>query len=299
MQIHELNSEVACLRFTIANAYLSGRPGSSWVLIDTGMAVHAGTIRQAAAARYGEHSRPEAILLTHGHFDHAGSALALAEEWDVPVYAHPLEAPFLSGRSPYPPKDPTVGGAMAFFGRFFPSSTVDLGDRRRELREGIVPGMPGWSWYHTPGHCAGHVAFFHHDTATLIAGDAVVTMDLDSPLGPVMEPRVCRPPAPFTYDWRQAHWSVELLAELRPAHLGAGHGQPMSGASVVEGLTTLAANFPVPKRGRYAFEPARTDENGIVFLPPPAPDPLPAVAAGIGAALLASWAIHYAGRRSD
>ena len=29
MQIHELNPDVACLQFTIANVYLAGRPGSS------------------------------------------------------------------------------------------------------------------------------------------------------------------------------------------------------------------------------------------------------------------------------
>src|SRR5689334_22092208 len=110
MQNHELTTDVACVEFTIANVYLAGRPGSSWVLIDAGCPVNAAAIRQAAAERYGPHSRPEAIVLTHGHFDHTGSAPALAEAWDVPVYAHPLETPFLSGKSAYPPKDPTVGG---------------------------------------------------------------------------------------------------------------------------------------------------------------------------------------------
>ena len=39
-----------------------------------------------------------AIILTHGHFDHAGSALALAREWDVPIYAHLLELPYMYGQ---------------------------------------------------------------------------------------------------------------------------------------------------------------------------------------------------------
>jgi glyoxylase-like metal-dependent hydrolase (beta-lactamase superfamily II) len=298
MQTHELNPYVTCLQFTIANVYLAGRPGSSWVLMDAGLPVNAGRIRQAAAERYGTNSRPEAIVLTHGHFDHTGAAPALAEAWDVPIYAHPLEAPFLSGRSAYPPKDPTVGGAMAFFGRFFPSATVNLGGRLRPLSEGVVPGMPGWTWVHTPGHTAGHVSFFHPESATLVAGDAVVTMDLDSPLAAVLKPRLSRPPAPFTYDWKAAGESVELLAGLRPMHIGAGHGTPMSGEEALGGIAALAADFPAPKRGRYARQPARFDENGIVFLPPPVPDLLPVAAAGVGMALIASWLVRRSGRRA-
>jgi glyoxylase-like metal-dependent hydrolase (beta-lactamase superfamily II) len=297
MKIHELTAEVACLQFTIANVYLAGRPGSPWVLMDAGIPSNAAAIRQAAAERYGPDSRPAAIVLTHGHRDHAGAALELARAWDVPIYAHRLEAPFLTGKSPYPPKDPTVGGAMAMLSRFFPYTTMDLGHRLRELREGLVPGMAGWTWHHTPGHTAGHVAFFHPEESILIAGDAAVTMDLDSAAGLFSQaPRISRPPAAFTYDWDAAAKSVAVLAELTPRHLGAGHGLPLSGEAVAHELAALAADFPAPKSGRYAAQPARTDEHGIAFLPPPVPDPLPVIAAGIGLALLATWTIRRQAR---
>lgn len=78
----------------------------------------------------------------------------------MPVYAHRLERPFLTGRSSYPPKDPTVGGAMAFLSRFFPAHALDLGSRLADLPAGEPPGMPGWRWFHTPGHAPGQVAFF-------------------------------------------------------------------------------------------------------------------------------------------
>jgi glyoxylase-like metal-dependent hydrolase (beta-lactamase superfamily II) len=50
--------------------------------------------------------------------DHAGSAADLADLWDAPIYVHPLEIPFVTGRQ-YPPGDPTIGGFLALLGRFF------------------------------------------------------------------------------------------------------------------------------------------------------------------------------------
>ena len=38
-----------------------------------------------------ENLRPVAVLLTHGHFDHAGAAAQVAEAYHIPVYAHELE----------------------------------------------------------------------------------------------------------------------------------------------------------------------------------------------------------------
>src|SRR5206468_51872 len=113
-----------------------------WVLIDTGVSGYSAMILQAAQARFGENSNPKAIILTHGHFDHAGNAVELARHWEVPVYAHPLEFPYLTGESAYPTKDPTVGGAMAFMSRFFPSRTANISEVLRDLpATGVVPGL--------------------------------------------------------------------------------------------------------------------------------------------------------------
>lgn len=300
MPVEEITPGVARLRTLIANIYLVGRPGGPWVLVDTGTPGNAARIRDAAELRFGRDTRPEAILLTHGHWDHAGSALPLAEYWDVPIYAHRLERPFLSGKSAYPPKDPMAGGAFSFLSRFFPSSTVDLGARLYDLPEGgEAPGLAGWRWHFTPGHAPGHVAFFQRDESVLLAGDACITMDLDSAMGIVaQEPRISRPPAPFTYDWDQAQRSVELLADLRPTAIGAGHGEPMFGRAVAIGLADLARDFPRPRRGRYAVEPARADETGVTFVPPPAPDPAPKIAAAVGLAAVALGAVVVLSKRS-
>jgi glyoxylase-like metal-dependent hydrolase (beta-lactamase superfamily II) len=176
-------SDVGRLYIAFVNLYFLGARGGEWVLVDTGLPASAGLVRRRAAERYGEGSRPAAIVLTHGHFDHAGNVIELAREWDVPVYAHRLELPYLTGRSDYPPQDPTVGGALGFMSRAFPHSGIDRGPRVRELpADGTVPGAPEWRWLHTPGHTAGHVSLFLERDRFLIAGDALATVDQDSPL---------------------------------------------------------------------------------------------------------------------
>src|SRR5215217_2318631 len=97
-----------------------GEPGRPWLLVDAGLPGSARLVRRAVAGRFGAGARPEGILLTHGHFDHVGAAHDLAEGRDVPIVAHPLEAPYLTGRSDYPPRDPTMGGAMAQMSRLMP-----------------------------------------------------------------------------------------------------------------------------------------------------------------------------------
>jgi len=283
----------------IANIYMVGGAGGPWVLVDTGTPGNVAKIRESAAQRFGPNSHPTAILLTHGHWDHAGSARELAEYWDVPVYAHRLERPYLTGKSEYPPKEPLAGGAFAFFSRFFPTRTVNLGDRLHDLPDGgEVPGLSGWRWHFTPGHAPGHVAYFERYDSTLLAGDACTTMDLDSVMGMLTEEaRISRPPAAFTYDWEQAHASVELLADLRPKTLATGHGEPMTGNVVTAGLAELARNFPRPRSGRYAHEPARTDQLGLVSVPPPVPDPVPKIAAAVGLSSLALGAVIVLSRR--
>ncbi len=274
--ITRIAPDVGWLPVSFANVYFVGRPGSKWVLIDAGLPGWAADIFAAAEARFGAGSRPEAIVLTHGRIDHAGSALALAEMWDVSIYAHRLEIPFLIGRSPYPPPDPTVGGALAFLSRFFPRLSRNLGARLRELRTPKVPGAPNWVWFFTPGHSPGHVSFFRDSDRVLLAGDAFATVNMDSWSGLLTGRRqLSRPPAPFIIDWQAACASARELATLRPNVVGCGHGVPSSDSDLPERLEDFAKRFRAPRRGRYVKQPARTDENGIVDLPPAPLDLVP------------------------
>ena len=133
--------------------------------------------------------------------------------------------------------------------------------------------MPGWELHPTPGHTPGHVSLWNESTRTLIAGDAVVTLNQNSPVAFLAQtPTISQPPPYATYNWHQARQSAHSLAELEPFYLCTGHGVPMRGASVPEALKEFVKHFPIPKRGRYVHSPARFNRGGPVFIPPPAPD---------------------------
>jgi glyoxylase-like metal-dependent hydrolase (beta-lactamase superfamily II) len=272
----------------ISNAYLVGSR-EQWVLIDSGTHGYADTISEAAEQRFGADKPPESIYLTHGHFDHAGSAGTLAEQWDVPIYAHRLELPFVDGRSKYPPPDPTVGGFMSQVIRFIPDHKIDLNGFVEVMPNRKLPGLDGWESIHTPGHTPGHVSFFRKSDGTLIAGDAFATVNQDNVFELMSKrPQVCRPPAYYTIDWEQAQDSVRKLAKLKPRLLAAGHGEPMSGPEALRGLQRLAQDIHAPSHGRYVEQPVEADEDGITNLPPAAPDPVKrtATAVAVGGAAI-------------
>ncbi|MEK0083221.1 MBL fold metallo-hydrolase [Benzoatithermus flavus] len=257
--VDQVTPDLTRLRFLFVNLYLWGEPGSgNWVLIDAGLNGAAEAILATAEERFGKDARPAAIVLTHGHFDHVGALPELLERWgDVPIHAHPLEMPHLTGRADYPPPDPTVGkGAMALLSFAYPNKASDFGARVRPLPEdGSVPFMPGWRWLHTPGHTAGHVSLFRDRDRCLIAGDAFTTVKQESLYAVLtQEQEVHGPPAYFTPDWAAARQSVEKLVSLHPAIGATGHGTPMRGEELAKGLAHLVEEFgevAVPSQGRY------------------------------------------------
>ncbi len=279
--IERIAPDVGWQPISFVNAYLVGRPGESWALIDTGLPGRADQIFAAAEGRFGAGSKPEAIYLTHGHFDHAGSAQQLAERWEVPIFAHRMELPYLTGRSDYPPPDPTIGGAIAFLSRFMPHRTRDVGERVRELPNDNLPGLAGWRWIATPGHSPGHVSFFRESDRVLLAGDAFATMNMDSWVGLVSgKKELARAGAPFNMNWDATRASIKKLAELRPHVVGCGHGIPMTGSALPDRLESFANRFRRPRHGRYVAAAAEVSEAGVLELPRAPFDPIPLATAG-------------------
>ena len=246
---------------------------NAWALVDAGLKWSAQEIKDMAKALFGEESRPSAIILTHGHFDHVGALPSILKDWDVPVYAHPLELPYLTGQSSYPPSDPFVGGGLMSLMSFsYPKGPIDIRENVRPLPDdNSIPGFPEWKYIHTPGHSPGHISLFRESDKLLIAGDAFATTKSESVLYTLTRlPSLSGPPKYFTCNWASAKISLLKLSALDPEIVAPGHGRPMHGSKMRDQLAILARHFhqiAVPDAGRYVSEPAVTNEKGVVFLP--------------------------------
>jgi hydroxyacylglutathione hydrolase len=106
--------------------------------------------------------RPAAVLATHGHFDHVGSAAALCGD-DLPLFIHEADRLALF--------DPEAwGGGSGTYGFDIPAIPVkDV----RAIVDGQVLDVAGFSIevMHTPGHTPGHCCF--RTDASVLSGDLV------------------------------------------------------------------------------------------------------------------------------
>lgn len=242
----------------IVNICLVGNPSSNdFVLIDAGMPDSSEEIIRVVEERFGEGSKPKAIVLTHGHFDHVGGIIELIEKWSIPVYAHELELPYLTGKESYPEPDSSVeGGMVSKMSGYFPNEPIDISGHVQPLpKDGQIPYMPEWRWYHTPGHAPGHVSLFRESDHALIAGDAFITVKQEYLYDVLTQKKeISGPPRYLTTDWEAARHSVETLQKLNPSVAVVGHGVSMSGSDLTEHLNKLVQEFDeiaIPDYGRY------------------------------------------------
>ncbi|KKI90159.1 hypothetical protein WQ54_22650 [Bacillus sp. SA1-12] len=243
----EVLPDVFCLSDQIVNLCFIGDPRETneFVMIDAGMPGSSEFIINEAEKRFGEGCRLNSIILTHGHFDHVGALPDLLYKWDVPVYAHPLEAPYLTGKSDYPPPNPEVKGLVAKMSPKFPRHSIDISSHLKLLGEdGSLPSLPDWRYIHTPGHTPGHISLYREHDQVLVVGDAFTLVEQES-LYDVMTQKqeMHGPPAYFTIDWQDAWESVKKLDALAPSIAISGHGLPMANDELRTELRNLALHF--------------------------------------------------------
>jgi hydroxyacylglutathione hydrolase len=159
-----------------SNVYLI-TSGGHHILADTGPSL----MSELLLRRISDYGiiRPDALVLTHTHFDHTGSAAVLKEKYHMPVIVHRSEAEYLeSGLSPLP------RGSIAFTAFLY-----RLGAKRVENRFRVKPVVPdillddsmelgsfgiAASIIHTPGHSRGSCSIIV-DGQIAITGDTCVS----------------------------------------------------------------------------------------------------------------------------
>ncbi len=232
------------------NVYLV-RDESVWALVDAGWQQDGPSIDGAVHRLLGLDTRPAAILLTHVHPDHAGSARALSEAWGCPIFLHPAEMPIAAGdfatmeRCAGPLDRWVILPAMRALGRRRREAVLA---RRRfaELAtrlpaDGTIPGLGGWEWVATPGHTPGHVSFVRRADRVVLTGDALVTLLVNSPAGVLVGRNgLSGPPWYTTWDRRAGAASIRDLAALEPTVVGGGHGRPLTGPGATEAVRRFA-----------------------------------------------------------
>jgi glyoxylase-like metal-dependent hydrolase (beta-lactamase superfamily II) len=152
------------------------------VLLDTGFPGDAARIRHVMAEAGIGPRDVRAILLTHGHLDHAGSAAELRAWTGAPVYAHPLDQPHLDGTFPYHGASRVAGG-LETVGRAvtrYRPVKIDV-----PLADGAqLPWWGGLRVVHLPGHTVGHCGFYSAKHDLLFSGDLWVRFMMRTQISP-------------------------------------------------------------------------------------------------------------------
>lgn len=125
------------------------------VIIDPGAAA-----KQLAAKVTEGGLKPIAILLTHGHYDHAGGAEELAEILNVQIYAQEAERETL--------ENPNIN-LSGWEGK------VEVYHADEYLADGSILELAGFHIrvLHTPGHTVGGCCYYFKEQSTLFSGDTL------------------------------------------------------------------------------------------------------------------------------
>lgn len=104
--------------------------------------------------------KPEAILLTHGHFDHMLAADDLRKAYHIPVCVQEEDAELIA--------DPKQNCSSLFAAAY--GMTADRNLKDGELLEFLDGGLKVIA---TPGHTAGCCCYYHAGEGVLFSGDTL------------------------------------------------------------------------------------------------------------------------------
>jgi len=190
------------------------------VLFDSGLPWQARPILNALRRAGFAPDRVRAIVLTHADIDHVGAARALRQATGAPIVCHAVTAAILRNQLPRHWGMGLLGRMGSFLARLLAGPLLRA--LPLEADHLLIDGAPvvgGFKAIYTPGHCAGHTAFYHPAARVLIVGDACANAGGALALAPAI----------FTADRATAVQSVAKLARLDVDLLCCGHGPPILG----------------------------------------------------------------------
>lgn len=203
----------------VMNVYLLEEEGGV-TIFDAGIKSMAHAIKEAAE-RFGGIDR---VVLGHGHTDHRGSAPQLA----APVYCHPDEVEDAegSGGFRYWPdlRHSELPRSARLMHPFFHRHLWDGGPVKISGTVSEGDEICGFRVVHAPGHAPGLIVLWREEDGLALATDLIYTIDMN---GRRSEPHM--PDDTYNWDGPLARQSVRKIAELEPAVLWAGHGDPVEG----------------------------------------------------------------------
>lgn len=217
--MRDLSYTVHRIGLVNVSAYLICRPGEA-ILVDSGNAGSEDKILEHMDKLGLDPSMLKLIILTHAHFDHAGSARKLKELSGCKILIHHSEADKLGeGYTPLPPgtrwkAKGLVGLARIFAGRMgkFPPASPDIVvDESFDLSEFGFPGEV----LHTPGHTFGSMVVLL-DGGELIGGDTIFGVENKQHF------------PPFAEDLPALVNSWKMIRKLPVKTLFPAHGRPFS-----------------------------------------------------------------------
>lgn len=209
-----------------ANVYLIVE--DTLTLVDAGLPGNGPAIARCIARLGRRFDELKRTVLTHGHFDHSGSAAQLRALTGARVLAHAAE---VEGGTLVPGLNGAGGRLLHLIGGLMHVHQVQVD---QPLQDGdIIPVLGGLKVLHMPGHTPGSICLFSEKRGVLFAGDVIINNG----------DRLSRPLPRSRRGRRLAEQSLERLSPLGIQLCCFGHGRPM-GDGVGARVAQFAHNPP-------------------------------------------------------